>query len=913
MRWIVGLLACLLPAAAAPNLLRGGDGESREGWGGDVTWTTAAGAAHSGQGCWQGQVTKSDTHQRLTQNVELQPDVLYELSFWARADNQNSIVLWLQQGQERFNPTRWAAVPATWRRYSATFSPPSAGTWELQLIVPTGHGDAPLGRAWVDDLSLLALTTGRVTPLSQTGEIADHASVAAGPDGSVYAAWEQFAADRDQLVVARLDTANGLAPLQRWSCDLGAASFTLWPRLVSGPGGVWLLAAAEQNQRWDIVARLVTAAGVGEPVWITQDAAADSRVAGCVDAAGLQVAWQSNRGGQRRIWTTTVTGRQVAAPVAVSPDSSYNPSVLRRGSETWIAYDHFADGNRDIYLVSARDGQWAAPRQLTRSNRHDLLPQLVWWRDGLWLAWEFGFHAGYNICSLETKSVQLAQIRDHGLAAPVGLPNGLPGRWIEQPALAVDGLDRLWLGYRQPRGDEGRGGWETRLGCYNGQAWTADTLVSPAVGRARQAPLAAVPEGLLVPAMADNVGNQWSTNEQATTASFQRVAVALVSPTAAPPAADLQTGPLNDADLPSFALQSERRRMGEERAPFTFELAGRRLTARWGNFHEHSDISQCRRALDSRTEEDYIWMREIANIDFGAITDHCYNQSPPVWRYSQKITRASHDPGQFVAFVGEEWTSNNEKTTKPPGFYGHRNLIFADPYCPYWLNSKDPLYYTPQQVWDKLAGQDFIMIPHQLADAGTNVPVDWNYTNEVTQPVAEIFQARESYEADECPRRTKQGFPGYFLQDVWRRGIKIGVIASPDHGGGKGKAGVLVETLDRGPILDACRARATWGTSAGKIALALAVDWKLMGSAVVQPEVRPVRVTAKVSAAGPLAAVRVIRNNEIVYNHTVTDPDVQFEWLDNAPPVGNAYYYLRVERQDSELAWSSPVWIDRQG
>ena len=46
---------------------------------------------------------------------------------------------------------------------------------------------------------------------------------------------------------------------------------------------------------------------------------------------------------------------------------------------------------------------------------------------------------------------------------------------------------------------------------------------------------------------------------------------------------------------------------------------------------------------------------------------------------------------------------------------------------------------------------NFVHIPHQLADTG-NVPTDWNFTDEKAQPVAEIFQARGSYEYKGTPR-----------------------------------------------------------------------------------------------------------------------------------------------------------------
>jgi hypothetical protein len=33
-------------------------------------------------------------------------------------------------------------------------------------------------------------------------------------------------------------------------------------------------------------------------------------------------------------------------------------------------------------------------------------------------------------------------------------------------------------------------------------------------------------------------------------------------------------------------------------------------------------------------------------------------------------------------------------------------------------------------------------------------------------------------------------------------------------------------------------------------------------------------------------------------------------WLDPQPSRGVHYYYVRVQQEDGELAWSSPMWID---
>ncbi|GAG31390.1 unnamed protein product, partial [marine sediment metagenome] len=231
--------------------------------------------------------------------------------------------------------------------------------------------------------------------------------------------------------------------------------------------------------------------------------------------------------------------------------------------------------------------------------------------------------------------------------------------------------------------------------------------------------------------------------------------------------------------------------------------------------------------------------RDIEKLDFTALTDHGYNLDRPRWAYNGEQTRYNHDPGRFVAFLAEEWTSksNPPAVAGQPNRYGHRNLIFLDPY-------HDKFYdafagdISPADLWAEMQGVEFVSIPHQLADwqgkGKGNPPTDWNYVDEKLQPVAEIWQVRGSYEYLGAPRQARAGTPfkGYYLQDAWARGIIIGTIASPDHGGGIGKVGAWAEDLTRESIFRALQKRHTFGTSGAKMAIKFSAGRAMMGDKV---------------------------------------------------------------------------------
>jgi len=222
---------------------------------------------------------------------------------------------------------------------------------------------------------------------------------------------------------------------------------------------------------------------------------------------------------------------------------------------------------------------------------------------------------------------------------------------------------------------------------------------------------------------------------------------------------------------------------------------------------------------------------------------------------------------------------------------------------------------TPKQLWKQLEGVDFICIPHQLADwkgkGGGNPPTDWTFADERLQPVAEIFQPRQSYEYLGCPRQAGDGAPfkGHYLQDAWAKGRIIGVIASPDHGGGGGKIGVWAKDISREAIFEAVRARHTFGTSGAKMALQFSSGEVMMADKASRP-IGPIAFSAKALSMRPIRELVIFRNNEIVHRIESMRKDIAVDWIDRTPPKAeHLWYYVRIQASDEELAWSSPIWF----
>jgi len=788
-----------------------------------------------------------------------------------------------------------------------------SGTLQLQLIAPSSVG-APPGRIWLDDVALYEYPMPELTCVSEGRGFNDWPTMAKAPDGSLYVAWISFRQGHDTIQLARYRLEGSkLQRVGHWQPVGGPDTYILNPRLISTSDSVYLLYAAEVDGNWDIYAIKCSRNGPGPAIRITKDEAVDIKPAATGIGGKLAIAWESNRNGPRQIFLATLQDGQVSEPQLISSAdvNSYGPSVAARGDELWVAWHSFKNNNYDVWL-RRRDaaGKWHEPVRITKAPTIDRHPRLFTNESDLWLIYENARINDYRISTTNFRRLLVAKVSKSGdLLWPRGYSKRSPlyGR-CEGGSAAFDHAGRLWLAYLTPRPP--RSGWDVRLTCLAGDTWAKPMLLSLKKGMDRPPALAIAGNYVVVAFQSDNLPRTWSEVDKTLSAKSE-ISLCVVPIEKGPPARSLALEKLVEPAEPA-EVNTLRVQRGEDLRGPTIEYAGKKLRLFYGDFHEHTDISVCNRLGDQSVDESYQCLRDIAALDFAAATDHGYNINPYLWHYLGKMARANTDPGRFLAFLGEEWTSSFEEYSKehPYGFYGHRNLIFADPYFPRWWNSRNR--QTPAEVWQDLRKlkANFIHIPHQLADTG-NVPTDWNFVDETAQPVAEIFQVRGSYEYYGAPRQAVRSVPepGYYIQDAWAKGIVIGVIASPDHGGGLGKACVYATDLSRKAILDALRARHSYGTTAAKIILDVRVNGHLMGEKVTGPAQEPVEVLVRVKCPATIERVEVCRNNQFIFTRKVNDKEASFKFIDTDKPVGSSYYYVRVVQQDGEIAWSSPVWF----
>jgi hypothetical protein len=136
------------------------------------------------------------------------------------------------------------------------------------------------------------------------------------------------------------------------------------------------------------------------------------------------------------------------------------------------------------------------------------------------------------------------------------------------------------------------------------------------------------------------------------------------------------------------------------------------------------------------------------------------------------------------------------------------------------------------------------------------------------------------------------------------------VIASSDHGLTHGAyAGVYAEDRSREAILDALRARRTFGAT-DTIVMELRLGEHLMGEEVEVAEAPTFH--ARIVGTGPIRRVDIISEGEFVCTREPEAAADQFEIMLELPEGETRYFYLRCIQENNEMAWCSPIWVTRR-
>ncbi len=208
----------------------------------------------------------------------------------------------------------------------------------------------------------------------------------------------------------------------------------------------------------------------------------------------------------------------------------------------------------------------------------------------------------------------------------------------------------------------------------------------------------------------------------------------------------------------------------------------------WGDIHTHSMLSDG----SGSPEHSFLFAREVACLDFYALTDHREILAFNPWGMDtlETTTQAAYVPHEFVTFMGIEWT--NVRT-------GHYTLIFSGDQ----LLKKDINSYwgvtSPEGLWQVLdeftatTGCRALALPHHTTKKA--YIQDWTYLNPKYVKLAEIssvhgdflYEQRHPLNYRGAIDPPSQYTNGSSITDALRMGYRLTLYSSSDvHDGHPG-------------------------------------------------------------------------------------------------------------------------------
>lgn len=327
----------------------------------------------------------------------------------------------------------------------------------------------------------------------------------------------------------------------------------------------------------------------------------------------------------------------------------------------------------------------------------------------------------------------------------------------------------------------------------------------------------------------------------------------------------------------------------------------------FGEIHSHTDLSDG----VGTPENNYFWARDVEGLDFSALADHFekgqnYNyELADKWQITKDVTEQFNSPDNFVTLLGYEIGT----------FAGgsHRNVYFPNNNGP-MIVEEDGDKIDVNNVFDKLDGLDYILIPHAPRFHG----VDWNGRHDAEhQRLVEICSTWGISEEGGVKSVRHALDMGYKLGFTGGTDSHYAEPGNPDVGG---ITGVYAPALSRIDIFNALIARRTFATSGPRITMVFYVNNALMGSEI--PCSESALITGRVVSPEVLKSIEIIRNGKTVHEMNCEKGcvDQQIQWLDPESVAQTlqereftgektTYYYLKCTTVNSQYAWSSPVWI----
>ncbi len=307
-----------------------------------------------------------------------------------------------------------------------------------------------------------------------------------------------------------------------------------------------------------------------------------------------------------------------------------------------------------------------------------------------------------------------------------------------------------------------------------------------------------------------------------------------------------------------------------------------------GEVHAHTSESDG----DGTVSDAFTYARDVAKLDFFAVTDHSSSITKDDLLYKHKFNAEKfNDPGKFVALYGYEQTYNNGT-----GYYGHLNV----------LNSQ---YYTTQNnlnlpnFYKMMAKQTEAIVQFNHPGYTWGTFLEYDLYNEDIDKILTLTEIKGSgYDATYALSLTK----GWHVSPMYNEDNH-----DPNWGNATEACGyALAPSLTRENILEAFRKNRTYTTTDGSMKIFYKINGEWMGSRLNNPDSLEVSVEITTERPVGIGTISLVTEDNIVVASVSAGTKKSYTWNITLSPDYD-YYYIEVSNS-SYWAATAPIWIENR-
>lgn len=269
----------------------------------------------------------------------------------------------------------------------------------------------------------------------------------------------------------------------------------------------------------------------------------------------------------------------------------------------------------------------------------------------------------------------------------------------------------------------------------------------------------------------------------------------------------------------------------------------------WGDTHGHSGFAE-----GVGTPERFMtWARDDARLDYVTHSEHDLWMDDSEWEVLKRNVREYTEEGEFIAYLGYEWTVNNLHG-------GHHNVLFRTPE----RRERIPVQFFPtlSRLYAGLRASanpaDVVVIPH-AHQAG-----DYRQNDPELEPLVEIMSQHGNFE--------------WFGRMYLNHGHQIGFTAASDNhlsqpgytapmGGSLSQRGglgaLLANKKTTDALFDAMKSLHAYATTGDRIIMNFSINGTEMGQRA--PFATERVISGRIIGTAPIDTITIIKNDEAIW------------------------------------------------